>query len=137
MDSTYYESGYVEEGFFGVLKSGEGEFTTTAQFTVGAIVHTGDYFVYDYIEDGYFEPKFNVVDASAALSAVSNLTAITGYLLSGGADLRSEFIFTADSRELNINTFVWLVPAESRSYTVTKETRQFTVPSELRTWRVE
>ena len=67
MDQLYFESGYLEAGYFQIIKQTEAVLTTTVSFTATVdIANTANYFIPDYIEEGYFQPP--IKEGSAALT---------------------------------------------------------------------
>ena len=64
MDQLYFESGYIETNYFTILKDTGSAITVTATMTAAVdIANTANYFIPDYIEEGYFQaPEYECWD---------------------------------------------------------------------------
>ena len=86
MDQTYYESGYIADGYYAtVIDSGSIALGDAFASTLVAVIadDTG-YYIPDYITDGYYAPP--IQEASAALSASASIQADATKIKTAQAD---------------------------------------------------
>jgi hypothetical protein len=76
MDQLYFESGYLEAGYFESIKQTDAALTATFSFTATVdIANTNNYFIPDYIEEGYFQTPVKEGEASLTVTCTHSTDA--------------------------------------------------------------
>jgi hypothetical protein len=90
MDQLYFESGYLEEGYFGIIRIAEGAFSIDISLSATVdIANTNNYFISDYIEEDYFQAP--VKQGEATITSTFNKTITVNKILQLSSEITSAF----------------------------------------------
>lgn len=96
MDQLYFEQGYLEDGYYTIIREAELALTVTATATAAVtIADATGYYIPDYIAVDYFVSGGALIDATGSWSSEFQVTGTIGKLIVINSELVSESTQTA------------------------------------------
>jgi hypothetical protein len=96
VDQLYFEQGYLEEGYYTIIREANVALSAIATATAAvSIADTTGYYIPDYIEIDYFVGGGALIDATGSWSSEFQVTATIGKLVLINSELVSESTQTA------------------------------------------
>ena len=107
MDQLYFESGYIVDGYYTIVREAAADLNVTATFTAdGIIAVTTGYFLDDYIAVGYFVIVGEVKQAEAVFSVTVTSAATVTRIIESTAAFTAAFAPTLTAEGIKNSTAV-------------------------------